>query len=70
MKKLFLLAALIMAFAPVAISQPLVDGNPQTMGDPLTVIVTIVVSAIVGAISRHVEKKKLRKAGKLMDKPL
>ena len=70
MKKFLFVAALIAVLAVPGMAQdneslPVV----ATGGDPLTTIVSVLGTIIVGAIVRGIEKRRLRKKGKLVDKP-
>jgi hypothetical protein len=68
MKKLFLIIAISTIFIAPCLAQ---TTDPSTQiasgGDPLTVIVTTAITVIAGFIARAIEKKRLRKAGKLDD---
>lgn len=66
MKKLLLSAAIIAAFVLPCAAQT--DVPVTTSSDPLSLIVTAVVTVIIGAIGRAFEKRKLRREGKLVDK--
>lgn len=69
MKKLFFLLALLALITAPLLAQDHETIPAATTGDPLTIIVTAIASVIVGAIARGIEKRRLRKAGKLVDKP-